>query len=271
MKNVVLTCCRDEEDIIATFIDFYLEMGFDEIYVVDNGSVDDTPIIIEMMNYQGKPVYLKRDPRLGYERHLEEYYLWVGRLAIPNWIFFIDCDEFILFPTDAKKYLSAIAPVVNCLRLRQREMLPLPVTPGETVPLESFLLTTRTEPTFNDTTKDVTRFHPQARIYAGKHKIELPNKHEIVPQDLFIRHYKYRNIAQAQSKEVNRIQAHGSYSVKDLTRISAFGVEESLEWFEICRENANLEAWKSNFVVKEDDAVDSEMRNWAEKFLLKEN
>ena len=32
--DAVLTCCRDEEDIIDTFVLFYLDLGFDAVYVI---------------------------------------------------------------------------------------------------------------------------------------------------------------------------------------------------------------------------------------------
>jgi glycosyltransferase involved in cell wall biosynthesis len=246
MKDVVLTICRDECDVIEAFVRFYLSSAFDEVHVVDNGSVDGTPERVEELVRSGLPVFLVHDPRLGYERFLTDHYRRVGKISGARWIFFLDCDEFVLFPGNAKAYLDALPPDVSCLRLKQKEMYPLV---SETAHRDclSFLMTTRAEPEFNNTTKDVTCFHPEAIVYAGKHLIRRPGLRIQRPNDFFIRHYKYRSLAQARRKESNRIQAHTSYSPEELARLSSFGAERTLEWFTLCRYNAEREAWRKSF------------------------
>jgi Glycosyl transferase family 2 len=257
-KDIVLTCCRDESDVIAVFCRFYLALGFDEVHVVDNGSVDGTPEIVEGLAAAGWPVVLYRDPRLGYERHLTEHYRTAGARAGARWLFFLDCDEFILFPGPVEDYLAALPAGVSCLRLRQKEMYPSlgpergPAWSERSERSErsepwAFLLTTRSEPRFNDTTKDVTRFDPRARVYAGKHRIEVAGGEVLCPRDLFIRHYKFRTPEQAARKERNKVEAHASYSDDELARLSAFGLETSRRWFEVCRADCLAEAWRSRF------------------------
>jgi glycosyltransferase involved in cell wall biosynthesis len=272
-KDVVLTCCRDEADIVETFVRFYLKMGFDEVYVVDNGSIDDTVNIVTNLIASGMPVHLKVDHRLGYERYLSEHYHWVGQIAAPRWLFFLDCDEFIFFPEGAKNYIAGLESTVNCLQLQQREMFPL-ISDNTDVGTEaqmlkgSFLLTTRTDPSFNDTTKDVTIYNPNARIYAGKHLIEYSTKNFVKPEDIFIRHYKYRSLDQARRKEKNRVEAHGSYSYDDIARISAFGSDVSLKWFQTCRDNQATETWKLYFTNTVPSIEDCDIEQWARSSIL---
>ncbi len=262
MKDAILTCCRDEADIIETFIRFYLRMGFDEIYVVDNGSVDGTTEIIEDLITTGVPVQLHRDSRLGYERYLTEYYLWAGNQSQLRWLFFLDADEFILFPDGAKRYFADLDPAVNCLRLRQREMYPALTSQQMPKIRDAFLLTTRTEMGFNDTTKDVSQFDEHAHILAGKHRIDRPEKRSLTVVDIFIRHYRYRIPDQARRKESNRVQAHRTYAREELEHISAFGPDVSLQWFQLCRERQEAESWREFFTPAVLAVEDRELAEW---------
>jgi glycosyltransferase involved in cell wall biosynthesis len=259
----VLCCCRDEEDIIGAFIEFYLEMGFDAVYIVDNGSSDRTSDIVNCMIRAKKPIHLLHDPRLGFERFLREYYLWAGE-ENTRWVFFLDCDEFILLPHGAKRYFASLNPRVNCLRLRQREMYPiLPHLNHK----HEFLLSTRSAADFDETTKDISRFTVDARIYGGKHLIDFPNKNIIMPEDIYIRHYKYRSIEQARKKEINRVQSHSSYSDQELADISAFGFDVSSHWRQFCRKFQQSEGWRDRFTYSISSTEDCEMADWAVRFL----
>lgn len=265
MKDIVLTCCRDESDIIAAFCRFYLALGFDEVHVIDNGSADGTPEIVEGLAAAGWPIVLYQDPRLGYERYLSEHYRVAGERAGARWIFFLDCDEFILFPGPVQDYLAALPAGVSCLRLRQKEMYPQ-LGPARPEPW-AFLLTTRSEPRFNDTTKDMSRFDPRAQVYAGKHRIQVADQVVHCPQDLFIRHYKFRTTEQAARKERNKVEAHASYSDDELSRISAFGLEVSRRWFEVCRQDFLAEAWRSRFSPELPSCPDDGLARRAEALL----
>lgn len=260
--DAVLTCCRDEEDIIATFVLFYLDLGFDAVHVVDNGSVDRTTDVVEGLMRAGLPVTLQRDDRLGYERHLTEWFRDAGRRLNPRWLFFLDCDEFILLPRPAREWLDALPSGVNRLTTRQREVYPAP----ETTTPAHFLLSRRWEPHFNDTTKDFVRFHPDAVVYGGKHVIDIPDARSMCPTDAFIRHYKYRSLDQARRKEENRLAAKGVYSDEDLTRISSTGVGPAREWIEHCQRFAAEEWWRDSFDPAE-SVEDHAMADWAAGFL----
>lgn len=268
MQDVVLTVCRDEADIISSFIHFYLEMGFDSVYVIDNGSTDGTVEIVSHLITAGLPVFLWQDLRLGYERYLNEHYRKVGRCADARWLFFLDADEFILFPAGAKHVFNSLPPEINCLRLQQKEMYPRldePKRSGE------FLLTTRGEPRFNETTKDVTRFDETAKVFAGKHLIQVRDKKSFTPKTIFIRHYKFREPQQALRKERNKVQSHAVYSNDELGELSAFGVDDSRRWFEQCRKNEASEAWREYFSPNISAATDGGLAQWARDFIDKLN
>lgn len=264
--HVVLTVCRDEEDVIATFVRFYLKAGFDLVHVVDNASADRTAERVEALIAEGLPVRLTRDPRLGYERYLSEHFHAVGRVTGADWLFFLDADEFILFPSPVRDYLAVLPTEVDCLRLRQKEMYPQPGTAGEHP--SGFLLTPRSEPRYNDTTKDVTRYRPDARVQAGKHRIDFRGRQAIQPDDLVIRHYKYRSPQQAQRKEANRVRAQTSYTDAELADISAFGVARSRAWFEECARRAERQAWRRSFDPDLPAVEDRALARWVERHLI---
>lgn len=257
--NVVLTCCRDEEDIIEAFIRFYLEQGFDAIHVVDNGSSDRTADIVEALIAAGLPVGLTRDPRVGYERFLTEWFHDAGRRYQPDWLFFLDCDEFVLFPGGARAWLGGVPPPVRRLTLRQREFYP----PDDG---SHFLLSRRTEPHFNDTTKDVVRYDSRARVYGGKHRIDVEAAGAMCPLEIFIRHYKYRSAAQAARKEQTRVAVKRTYSDADLERISSNGLEPARAWRDWCEEAAAAEEWRDSFAPA-DWIEDGGMAEWAGPFV----
>jgi glycosyltransferase involved in cell wall biosynthesis len=259
--DAVLTCCRDEEDVVATFVLFYLDLGFDAIHVVDNGSTDRTPEIVSGLISAGLPVTLQHDPRLGYERHLTEWFRSAGERLNPRWLFFLDCDEFILLPRPVRAWLDELPPEVNRLTLRQREMYPAPGPDAL-----HFLLSRRGEVQFNDTTKDLVRYHPVARVYGGKHLIEVPGAWGLCPTDVFIRHYKYRSPSQARRKEQNRIAAKRVYSNPDLARISAGGIGPARDWIAHCERAAEEELWRASFDPPR-YSEDGELAEWAGSFL----
>jgi hypothetical protein len=238
--DAVLTCCRDEEDVIATFVLYYLDAGFDAVHVIDNGSIDGTVPLIEQMIDDGYPVTFERDDRLGYERYLTEWFRSAGRRLKPRWLFFLDCDEFICFPCHVREWLDGLPENVNHLTLRQLEVYPSPVA-------THFLLSEHCERSFNDTTKDVVRFHPEARVYGGKHRIDVPGARKLCVTDTFIRHYKYRSMPQAERKERNRMAAKRVYSDADLAEISATGVLPAREWIAYCERAAAEGRWRDSF------------------------
>ena len=262
MQDIIVTCCRDEVDVIETFVNFYLKMGFDHIYIVDNGSTDGTLDVIKSLIARGKPVTLKEDGRRGYEKYLTEHYHDAARDRDARWVFFIDSDEFILFEQGVKKYLDSLDERISRLRIRQREMYPAPRAGARK---EDFLLSEKTEPEMDDTTKDVTRYHPQAKVFGGKHLIDFPGAITLEVNDIFIRHYKYRSIEQALKKEMNRRWAHSIYTDDDLESISAFGTVKARDWIDTCRRAHQSHEWMNRFDNSLDSSDDHELADWVRR------
>ena len=262
--DIVMTCSRDEHDIIEAFARFYLRVGFDRVHIIDNGSVDGTSEIVEELIAEGLPVTLEHDDYLGYERCLTSWFKRVGERFSPRWLFFLDSDEFILFPSSVKEYLRSLPDCVNRLQLKQKEVFPNLDSAGER---GHFLLSPRIERFFNDTTKDVVRFHPDAWVYAGKHRIDIPQPFTMHVNDIFIRHYKYRSETQAVRKEHNRCAVHQTYSGEDLASISAFGADRAREWILYCRQAAEEERWRESFARNVDAIQDNAMADWVKSFL----
>ena len=263
--NVVMTMCRDEVDVIGTFVHFYLAQGFDIVTVIDNGSIDGTPEVVAGLIATGLPVRLVLDSRIGYERHLTEHFHAVGQATSADWLFFLDADEFILFPDPVRDYLAKLPRQVDCLRIGQKEMYPALSRHSDPA---GFLLTVKAEPQLNDTTKDVARYRHGARVFAGKHRIDCENIQHYEPEDVVIRHYKYRSLSQARRKESNRVQAHASYSDSDLAKISAFGVAHSRAWIDFCRQQCQEEAWRDRFTGGVRWVNDPVLSQWAQSHLL---
>jgi hypothetical protein len=262
MKDIVLAWCRDEADIIEAFVRFYLAMGFDEIHLVDNGSKDNTLDILMRMSTEGLPVHTHRDDRWGMERYWSDSYQRVGAQTSARWLFFLDVDEIIFFPDGAKKYLDRLPGMVNCLRLNQKEMYPLPEpAPGPYGPL----LTDRSAPAFDDTTKVVTRFCRGAKVYGGKHHIDIDDAVIMCPEDICIRHYMYRSVEQAEHKVLNRVRNHRSYSVTDLAEFATLGVPETLKWFKECEHEQQASLWKGCFSLDIPFVRDRTIAEWVHR------
>jgi hypothetical protein len=263
-RDIIMVSCRDEEDIIGVFIQYYIAAGFDAVHVIDNGSADGSVRQVEALATAGLPVSLEVDPRDGYERHLSQWFRAAGERYQPRWLFFLDCDEFILFPTHAKKYLDALPLEVNRLRLRQKETYPAATSdprPG------AFLLSRRSEPHFNNTTKDFVQWHPSAVVFGGKHRIEVPHAVTREPCDLYIRHYKYRSREQARRKEENRVAIARLYSDEELTTITAFGLQTSRAWIRHCEEGLKNHRWSESFSPDFPASDDPAMASYAAEFL----
>ena len=73
---------------------------------------------------QDFPFSLTIDPRPGYEKYLTEHYRAIGRKSDARWIFFLDCDEFLLFPRGRKTLSCSLDPEINSVVFRVRDMYP---------------------------------------------------------------------------------------------------------------------------------------------------
>lgn len=237
-RDVVMACCRDEEDLVEAFIDFYLDAGFDTVCLVDNGSRDDTVERI-LAHPRRERVRLLVDPRVGYDARLLDYY----RAFTPEadrWFFFVDVDEFVVIPGGIKAYAAALPEEVTVLRLPTAEMLP-PAT-GPAHPLSS----TRREAAFHREGKVVWRADCQVRrIFCGKHDIEAERYSAHDDPRLYVRHYHTRSEQQFRRKLANRLETEDALTDLQRATLSLFPPEAVRGWVEDSRRLSGPGGWAS--------------------------
>ncbi len=260
--DIVLAMCRDEEDIIEPFIRFHLDMGFDAVYIVDNASTDRTAQILRALAAEGLPLIWRHDDRLGHERTHTEHYRWAGRDAAARWLFYLDVDEFLPIPGRVKPYLSRVPAGICALRVRQRQMYQ-PTEPAGPHRWPFLLTTAGSRSLDQEPSKVVTRFHPGARVYAGKHRIDLPGGREHLAEDLIIRHYKFRSRAQARRKLANQLESIEACSDADLARIAAFPGAAVQAWRREIHRQARQESWQDWFTASVPFVPDDAVARWS--------
>jgi hypothetical protein len=87
---------RDEEAILPFNLQYHLDYGFDHIFVLDNGSVDRTPEILQRFKETGRVTAAAGSTlRFDHERLANELLDIALRRYSPDWIFLLDADEFI--------------------------------------------------------------------------------------------------------------------------------------------------------------------------------
>jgi Glycosyl transferase family 2 len=126
--NLVMTLLvRNEQDILATNIDFHLAQGVDFFIITDNLSRDSTPAIIEKYVKGGRAFLIKEDT--------DDYSqgIWVTRMARmacadfhADWVINNDADEF-WWPTQGrnlKEALSIVPDHFDAARVQRSNFLP---------------------------------------------------------------------------------------------------------------------------------------------------
>jgi glycosyltransferase involved in cell wall biosynthesis len=234
--DIVVACCRDEADIIAPFIDFYLDAGFDWVCLIDNGSTDDT--VRRIRNHaRGDRVRLHQDPRPGYDMRLVEY-LRVFEHMASRWVFFVDLDEFVPVPDGIKQFAARLPWDVTVLELPTAEMLPDP----SALPL----LATRREARRHNEIKVVWKAGVAASVSCGKHAIEGDRIVRHRDDRLLIRHFHTRSQHQFRQKLRNRLQTEaairGTPGAAD--RLSAFSSEQRAAWVAESRALLEADGWE---------------------------
>ena len=95
MKLVMTLLARDEEDIVASWLDFHLNAGVDFVVATDNRSNDGTTEILERYEREGH-VHLIREA--GEDLRQDEWVTRMARLAATDfgadWVINSDADEF---------------------------------------------------------------------------------------------------------------------------------------------------------------------------------
>jgi glycosyltransferase involved in cell wall biosynthesis len=133
MQIIGITMMRNEADIADLTIRHHLRIGCDRILAVDNGSTDETPVILERL--------ARRDPRIQWTSdpgtyRQAEIMTGLAREAFDlgaDWIMPFDADEFWScrpgltipdFLRDAAGTAGFLAPVVNFVQNRRYQRAP---------------------------------------------------------------------------------------------------------------------------------------------------
>ncbi len=96
MNIVAIAAARNEQDIIEAFVRHTL--GFcGHLLLIDHGSTDDTPRILEELQKEGLAVRVLRDDRYGLlqTEHMARLLKIAAHELKADWIFTLDCDEFL--------------------------------------------------------------------------------------------------------------------------------------------------------------------------------
>ncbi len=114
MRLAVTLLIRDEKDVAAAWVEYYLAQGVDTIIVTDNGSVDGTLEVLQQYAALGL-IHLILEPDDDYKQ--AEWVTRMARLAATDhaadWVLNIDADEFWRSADPAltlKQVLEALPP-----------------------------------------------------------------------------------------------------------------------------------------------------------------
>lgn len=257
--DIVIACCKDEEDIISEFIEFNLDMGFDQICLIDNGSSDNTVSIIE--SYSRKfPVIYSIDPHPGHDKRLLQYFREFKKYA-NRWVFFLDIDEFIYFPSGAKIYLNEIRPEFNIIQFQIKDMFHDVI---DHTYYEFPLMSIYQEKSFHDTVKEICLSSCEInKMFAGKHYIDAKNRCVYSPTDIFIQHYYFRSPSQVKKKLHNRILADAAFSEDDKLTFSAYPLHVCSSWIEETEKMLRDQYWNSFYLeCSSEFEINNNIQKW---------
>jgi len=258
LEDIVIACCRDEADIITSFVDFYLDLGFDRVCLVDNGSRDATMELIEQHPRRDRISSIS-DDRPGYDKRLLDYY---QRFANEDtrWVFFIDVDEFISLPGGIKEYARTLPDDVNVLKLTVYEMFPESLSPAGQHPL----MTTLRERDVQRDHKYVWKHGNVTRICCGKHCIDIEPHVEHCDPAMHILHYPVRSRDQLITKMRNRLETDAAISASERTLLSAYPSETAEEWVAYSRRCLEEDGWalECERAASTPTVEDTRMRDW---------
>ena len=237
--DIVIARCQDDEYIVNEFISFYLDMGFDFVCLIDNGSQDCTALQI-LRHPLKERVRLISDPNLGSDQRLLACYNYFIPLAT-RWIFLIDVDEFIHFPRGFKAFAETLGEDIAVLQLPVAEMLPNIRGYGNSTPL----LSTRREVKFQRELKVVWKQGSMEKICYGKHPIDRSPNNAYKYSEIFIRHYSKRLYWQFRKRLLNRIGTHKQRAQEEQTSFLESPLSAAEKWNSDSRWLIDLEGWKS--------------------------
>lgn len=91
-KYVVCTCAKNENDYIIEFIEHYINLGFDKIFICDNN--DDESLLDIIQDYIDKNLVEVFDCR-GFGSFQVQFYTMFCQEGNYKWCAYFDCDEFL--------------------------------------------------------------------------------------------------------------------------------------------------------------------------------
>ena len=162
---------RDEEDILEANLRYHFAHGVDFAVVHDDGSVDDTPRILERYRAAGLVELLDETPgEIG--KNQTRWHTTMARLAASefgaDWVLSIDADEFWWPVTGAtvKQTLAAVPAPYGALTAPRPEYVPVPDGPG------SFAQRMTVRQVRSRTTPKVAhRGTPDVLVAGGSHRV----------------------------------------------------------------------------------------------------
>ena len=106
-KCVVCTCAKNENDYIIEWVNHYLNLGFDKIFICDNNEKGDDSIYETLNEYIQNGVIEIFDCR-EFSCFQVQFYAMFCTIGNYDWCAYFDCDEFLELPIyfNIKDYLS---------------------------------------------------------------------------------------------------------------------------------------------------------------------
>ena len=189
MKIAAVTMVRDEADIIGAVLAHMLDEGVDQLFVVDDGSTDDTPDILAEFEKGAGIVVHRRDDPVWPQAQVMNDLCKEAATAGADWVIPFDADEFWLAPgstfaevvgaADAKGARKIYGQVLHHLDWERRfKTSHLP--------------------------KVAFRYSPNAHLAIGNHDVNLTGSAD----GFVIRHVPYRSLEQFTRKTRTAIARH---------------------------------------------------------------
>lgn len=112
----IVAIFKNESWILKEWLDHYINQGVDHFFLIDNGSTDNSQIILKP--YIDKQIVsLIKDPkRFSQKGHYNKYVLPIKKIS--RWFLVCDLDEFVYARNNIPKisdYLKTLHPLVGCV------------------------------------------------------------------------------------------------------------------------------------------------------------
>jgi hypothetical protein len=227
MILVVTLLCRNEKDIIASTINFYLSQGVDKIVITDNASIDGTRLILRNFENDDRVIVIDE---MSYTHDQSKWVTRMNEIATndlgADWIIHSDADEFWLPNYGClKDFLSTLPFDCKAISVRRSNFLPPCLYSSSSIPFfES--MTVRERRSFNSLGRKLPpkvchRSLAGITVDDGNHAVRHNNIAIPAPMhaDIEILHYPVRSFRQLEQK----IRL-GSKAIENNPRIRDTGV-----------------------------------------------